>query len=123
MGKGEIARDEQFLLFSQYFLLKRIIVSPFVYIFPSPHPHCGNAIHFIARRWSKSCVNYRGITTGMKFRCSPMRYKEKSPFMLLRKCKPISGHFGGKLSQHEKRDPVEKSQFACTVKVVLAFLC
>ena len=33
MGKGEIARYEQFLLFPQCFLLKQIIVSPFVHIF------------------------------------------------------------------------------------------
>ena len=33
MGKGEIARDEQFLLFPQYFLLNQIIVFPFIHIF------------------------------------------------------------------------------------------
>ena len=33
VGKGEIARNEQFLLFPQYFLLNQIIVSPFVHIF------------------------------------------------------------------------------------------
>ena len=33
MGKGEIARNEQFLLFPQCFLLDQIIVSPFVPIF------------------------------------------------------------------------------------------
>ena len=33
VGKGEIARDEQFLLFLQCFLLNQIIVSPFVHIF------------------------------------------------------------------------------------------
>ena len=33
MGKGEIARNEQFLLFPQCFLLKQLIVSPFVHIF------------------------------------------------------------------------------------------
>ena len=33
MGKGEIARNEQFLLFPQCFLLKQIIVSPFVDVF------------------------------------------------------------------------------------------
>ena len=32
VGKGEIARNEQFLLFPQCFLLKQIIVSPFVHI-------------------------------------------------------------------------------------------
>ena len=31
-GKGEIARDEQFLLYPQCILLKQIIVSPFVHI-------------------------------------------------------------------------------------------
>ena len=31
--KEEIARNEQFLLFPQYFLLNQIIVSPFVHIF------------------------------------------------------------------------------------------
>ena len=30
-GKGEIARDEQFLLFPHCFLRKKIIVSPFVH--------------------------------------------------------------------------------------------
>ena len=31
--KGEIARNEQFLLFPQCFLLNQIIVSPFIHIF------------------------------------------------------------------------------------------
>ena len=33
MRKGEIARNEQFLLFPQFFLLNQNIVSPFVLIF------------------------------------------------------------------------------------------
>ena len=33
VGKEEIARNEQFLLFPQYFLLKKIILFLFVYIF------------------------------------------------------------------------------------------
>ena len=33
MGKGEIARNEQFLHFRQCFLLNQITVSPFVHIF------------------------------------------------------------------------------------------
>ena len=33
VGKGDIARNEQFLLFPQYFLLNQIIVSTFVHIF------------------------------------------------------------------------------------------
>ena len=33
VGKGEIARNEQFLLFLQCFLLNQIIVSPLDYIF------------------------------------------------------------------------------------------
>ena len=33
MGKGEIARSEQFLLFPQCFLLNEILVFPFVHIF------------------------------------------------------------------------------------------
>ena len=33
VGKEEIARDEQFLLFPQCFLLNQITVSPFVHIF------------------------------------------------------------------------------------------
>ena len=33
VGKGEIALNEQFLLFPPCFLLNRIIVSPFVHIF------------------------------------------------------------------------------------------
>ena len=33
VGKGEIARNEQFLLSPQCFLLNQIIVSPFVHIF------------------------------------------------------------------------------------------
>ena len=33
VGKGEIARNEQFLLFQQCFLLNQIIVFPFVHIF------------------------------------------------------------------------------------------
>ena len=32
VGKGEIARNEQFLLFPQCFVLNQIIVSPFVSI-------------------------------------------------------------------------------------------
>ena len=35
VGKEEIARNEQFLLFPQYFLLNQIIVSPFVHILTS----------------------------------------------------------------------------------------
>ena len=33
MEKGEIARNEQFLLFPQCFLLNQVIVSPFFHIF------------------------------------------------------------------------------------------
>ena len=33
VGKGEIARNEQFLLFPQCVLLNQIIVSPFIHIF------------------------------------------------------------------------------------------
>ena len=33
VGKKEIARNEQFLLFPQCFLLNQIIVSPFIHIF------------------------------------------------------------------------------------------
>ena len=33
MGKGELAHNEQFLLFPQCFLLNQIIVSPLVHIF------------------------------------------------------------------------------------------
>ena len=33
MGKEEIARNEQFLLYPQYFLLNQITVSPFDHIF------------------------------------------------------------------------------------------
>ena len=33
VGKGEIARNEQFLLFARCFLLNQITVSPFVCIF------------------------------------------------------------------------------------------
>ena len=33
VGKGEIAHNEQFLLFPQCFLLNQIIESPFVHIF------------------------------------------------------------------------------------------
>ena len=33
VGKGEIARNEQFLLFPQCCLLNQIIVTPFVHIF------------------------------------------------------------------------------------------
>ena len=33
MGKGEIARNEQFLLFPQCFLLNQIIISPLIHIF------------------------------------------------------------------------------------------
>ena len=33
VGKGEIARNEEFLLFPQCFLIKQVIVSPSVHIF------------------------------------------------------------------------------------------
>ena len=33
MGKGEIARNEQFLLFPQCFLLNQTIACPFIHIF------------------------------------------------------------------------------------------
>ena len=37
LGKGEIARNEQLLLFPQCFLLNQIIASPFVHIFGVIH--------------------------------------------------------------------------------------
>ena len=33
VGKGEIARDKQFLIFPQCYLLNQIILSPFVHVF------------------------------------------------------------------------------------------
>ena len=36
VGKGEIAHNEQLLLFPKCFLLNQIIVSPFVHIFDVP---------------------------------------------------------------------------------------
>ena len=33
VGKGEIARNEQFLLFPQFFLLNQIVVFPFIHFF------------------------------------------------------------------------------------------
>ena len=33
MGKGEIARNEQFLLYPRCFLLNQITASPFVHVF------------------------------------------------------------------------------------------
>ena len=37
VGKGEIARNEQFLLFPQCFQLNQVIVYPFVHIFDIIH--------------------------------------------------------------------------------------
>ena len=53
MGKGEIARNEQFLLFPQCFLLNQIIVSPFVYIFD---------IFIFAAVFEKPKISISGIT-------------------------------------------------------------
>ena len=56
--KGEIARDEQFLLFPQSFLLNQIIVSPFVHIFSSPEhkvlmvSYCDRAVSVVRRALS-----------------------------------------------------------------------
>ena len=53
--KGEIARNEQFLLFPQCFLLNQIIVSPFVHIF--------DIISIIAAEWKdpKICILGKGL--------------------------------------------------------------
>ena len=51
MEKGEIARDEQFLLFPQCFLLNQVIVSPFVYIF--------DIISLFAAEFEEPKIGYR----------------------------------------------------------------
>ena len=58
MGKEEIARNEQFLLFAQCFLLNQMIVSPFVHIFDS--------ISLFAAEFEepKIAVSGKGLTKG-----------------------------------------------------------
>ena len=50
VGKEEIARNEQFLLFPQCFLLNQIIVSPFVHIF--------DIISFLLLKWKNPKLAY-----------------------------------------------------------------
>ena len=50
--KEEIARNEQFLLFTQCFLLNQIIVSPFVHIF--------DIILLFAAEFEESKIGMRG---------------------------------------------------------------
>ena len=55
MGKGENARNEQFLLFPQCFLLNQIIVSPIV--------HISNIISLFAAEFEKPkiCLSGKGL--------------------------------------------------------------
>ena len=56
VGKGEIARNEQFLLFPQYFLVNQIIVSLFVHIFDI-------ISLFVAElKEPKICISGKGLT-------------------------------------------------------------
>ena len=59
VGKGEIARNEQFLLFLQCFLLNQIIVSPFVHIF--------DIISFFAAEFEepKTGISGKGLNEAM----------------------------------------------------------
>ena len=50
VGKGEIAHNEQFLLFPQCFLLNPIIVSPFVDIF--------DMVSLFAAEWEEPKIGY-----------------------------------------------------------------
>ena len=52
VGEGEIACNEQFLLFPQCFLLNQIIVSPFVHIF--------NIISLFAAEFEESKIGISG---------------------------------------------------------------
>ena len=52
MGKGEIARNEQFLLFPQCFQLNQVIVSPFVHIF--------DFIFLFAAEWEEPTIGIWG---------------------------------------------------------------
>ena len=58
-GKGEIARNKQFLLFPQCFPLNQIIVSPFVYIF--------HIISLFAAEFEEPKIGVSGI--GLNLNC------------------------------------------------------
>ena len=60
VGNGEIARDEQLLLFPQGFLLNQIIVSPFVHIF--------DMISLLAPKLEESKIGISG--RGLIINCS-----------------------------------------------------
>ena len=55
VGKKEIARNEQFLLFPQCFLLNQVIVSPFVHIFDITH------ISLFAAELEESKIGISGV--------------------------------------------------------------
>ena len=66
MGKGEIALNEQFLLFPQCFLLSKIIVSPFVHIF--------DIISLFAAKFEESKIDISGkaLTRSLEFLTTPI---------------------------------------------------
>ena len=59
MGKGEIARNEQFLLFSQCFLPNQIIISKFVHIF--------DIVSLYGAQFEKPklCISGKGLSESM----------------------------------------------------------
>ena len=61
VDKGEIARNEQFLLFPHCFLHKQIIVSPFVHIF--------DIISLFASENPKISKSGKGLRSHFKVKC------------------------------------------------------
>ena len=68
VGKGEIARNEQFLLFPQCVLLNQIIVFPFVHIF--------DIISLFAAEFEEPKIGIEG--EGLMYLCDPL-YKASDP--------------------------------------------
>ena len=71
VGKGEIARNEQFLLFPQCSLLNQMIISPFNHIF--------DIISLLAAEFGEPKIGIIGISgKGLKF---PIEILSAQPFM------------------------------------------
>ena len=63
VGKGEIAHNEQFLLFPQCFQLNQVTVSPFVHIFDV------KSLFAVELEEPKIGISGKGLTTSQKSLC------------------------------------------------------
>ena len=81
MGKGEIARNEQFLLFPQCFLPNQIIVSPFVHIFDIislfaaelEEPKNGNSVEGLKKKKNWAVIRPNSLTTNKDLTLSKLK--------------------------------------------------